>query len=101
MAWERKTLKVLAEIKDRDGKLKHRWEITRKVNEAEDKKFARELTKTSFYVKDGVNKEFSVHLPKADLTWIVERAAKLWLELDPPPEVPKPAPAAEPEDVPF
>lgn len=100
MAWERKTLGLIAEVKDRDGKLKHRWEISRQTNEAEDKKFARDLTQTREYVKDGQKKTFSFHLTKQDLNWIRDNWDKIAMAMDPPPAAAAPS-QGEIEEVPF
>ncbi len=105
MPWEVKTLKELDRQYDSNDTLKQTWTVTRKVNESENKKYARELCRTVYYMKDGEAKSFPVTLTMADLNWILANKDAIKAEMSPkPPAQPGAAGATSSgviEEVPF
>ncbi len=85
MAWTTRVLQVLEEYKNKEGTLKHRWEITRVEND-DGKHMDECLQKTSYYVKDGVAKRgYPQALNKYDMRWIRNNWSKISEALDPAP----------------
>lgn len=107
MPWETKTLKVLDNVYDNNDALKQSWSVTRKVNEADGKKYARDLCRTVYYIKDGEPKSFPVTLTMADFNWILANKDAIKAELAPTPKAAPAKPASTPtsmeeiEEVPF
>ena len=103
MSWETKTIKLLDEQFNNDDTLKQTWSITRKVNEAENKKYARELCRTVHYTKDGQEKSFPVTLTAADVNWVLANGEAIKAALKPTPKVAETAKVVEGtiEEVPF
>ena len=95
MAWEQKVLSVLDKQYDNDDQIKQTWSITRKVNEAESKKYARELMRTVYWTKDGELKNFTVTLTTADINWIVANKDAIKAAMAPSPKA-EAKPAATP-----
>ncbi len=109
MPWESKEVKMLDKIYNNDDTLKQTWSISRRVNEAENKKYARELCRTVHYTKDGQAKSFPITLTMADFNWILANKDLIKAGLAPTPKAAAPAPAAAQtvgesdsiDDVPF
>ena len=108
-SWENKVLKVMSEYKNKEGVLKHRWEIVQPTNG--DKHFAPTIQKTSYYLKDGVEtRGYPQGLSKYDMNWLSEHWQEAMALLSPGPaktEASKPASEAvaatmeEVEETPF
>ena len=100
--WEVKTIKTLDSIYDNSDELKQTWSICRKVNEEENKKYARELCRTVFYTKNGEHKSFPVTITMADFNWILANKDLIKAELSPTPKATVPVATTESiEEVPF
>jgi hypothetical protein len=83
MSWTTNVVQVLAECKDKDGKLRAKWEITQVVSD-EDRKLPAGLQKTSFYTKDGaLTRGYPQAFNMYDLTWIAKNWSKIMAALSP------------------
>src|SRR3990167_10617660 len=99
MAWTNRIVATLDEYKNKEGVLRHRWEVTRPENE-EGKHLAEGLQKTGYYMKDGeLKRGYPQPLTKYEMNWIRNNWARIIEALDPPPGATsvKPSVTAGPE----
>lgn len=98
--WTTVVLTVLSEYHNKDGVLKHKWEITR-LESDEGKHFSPGLQKTSFYMKNGEQKRgYPQPLTEYDMKFIRDNWDKIIAAMNPAPATtaasPAPTPAAAP-----